>query len=152
MFMICPVCRSDMLVVEYHRIELDYCPACRGVWFDAGELDLLLEATGVESPTVFRDNILASPEAESSEKRRRCPICGRRMKKTLIGEEPKVLIDFCDQGDGLWFDGGELEELLRQLTGAPPGGADAQKPVIAFLQEVFEAEGQTDRREAEGGI
>jgi len=41
--MICPVCKSDMIDVEYNRIELDYCTACRGVWFDTEELELLIE-------------------------------------------------------------------------------------------------------------
>jgi Zn-finger nucleic acid-binding protein len=36
--MICPACKYDMIVVEYHNIELDYCNNCKGVWFDSGEL------------------------------------------------------------------------------------------------------------------
>ena len=39
--MICPVCHKSMLDIEYNNIELDYCEKCRGVWFDAGELELL---------------------------------------------------------------------------------------------------------------
>jgi len=39
--MICPVCRQSMLDIEYNNIELDYCEKCKGVWFDAGELELL---------------------------------------------------------------------------------------------------------------
>jgi Zn-finger nucleic acid-binding protein len=40
--MICPTCKNPMIVVEYQQIELDYCGSCRGVWFDNGELELLL--------------------------------------------------------------------------------------------------------------
>jgi len=40
--MICPACRDEMIVVEYKKIELDICVSCRGVWFDADELGLLL--------------------------------------------------------------------------------------------------------------
>ena len=39
----CPVCRIDMIVVEHKKIELDYCVKCSGVWFDSGELELLLD-------------------------------------------------------------------------------------------------------------
>ena len=46
--MICPVCKKDMFVVEYKQIELDYCHTCKGVWFDAGELELLLETGGLK--------------------------------------------------------------------------------------------------------
>ena len=56
--MICPVCKKDALIVEYDRIELDYCPSCGGVWFDSGELDLLLEAAGQYSPRSARGTSL----------------------------------------------------------------------------------------------
>ena len=37
----CPIDKSDMIVVEHEKIELDYCLRCSGVWFDSGELELL---------------------------------------------------------------------------------------------------------------
>ena len=44
----CPVCKEPMIIVEHERIELDYCTTCLGVWFDAGELSLLLESMDSE--------------------------------------------------------------------------------------------------------
>lgn len=35
----CPDCNETLLITERHNIEIDYCPACRGVWLDKGELD-----------------------------------------------------------------------------------------------------------------
>ncbi len=135
--MICPACKSDMIVVEYNKIELDYCTDCQGVWFDSGELELLLESMNLESQNVFLSNILSSEEAESSEKKRKCPICGQKMKKTGIGQEPEILIDVCQRGDGLWFDGGELGQLTRQLAKKPSEKTRSQQEVITFLGEVF---------------
>ncbi|WP_346825040.1 zf-TFIIB domain-containing protein (plasmid) [Ralstonia solanacearum] len=46
----CPVCKTpDLLMTERQSIEIDYCPSCRGVWLDRGELDKLLEQTPDES-------------------------------------------------------------------------------------------------------
>lgn len=135
--MICPACKSDMIVVEYNKIELDYCTDCQGVWFDSGELELLLESINLESQNVFLSNILSSEEAESSEKKRKCPICGQKMKKTGIGQEPEILIDVCQRGDGLWFDGGELGQLTRQMAKKPSEKTRSQQEVITFLGEVF---------------
>ena len=135
--MICPTCKSDMIVVEYNKIELDYCANCQGVWFDSGELELLLESMNLESQNVFLSNILSPEEAESSEKKRKCPICGQKMKKTGIGQEPGILIDVCQRGDGLWFDGGELGQLTRQLARKPSEKKRSQQEVITFLGEVF---------------
>ena len=40
----CPVCESVKLVLsERQGIEIDYCPECRGVWLDRGELDKLID-------------------------------------------------------------------------------------------------------------
>ncbi len=137
--MICPVCKRDMIVVEYHNIELDYCTGCKGVWFDSGELELLLESQGLEETKLFPDNILDFPEAISSEEKRKCPLCGHKMKKTTIGEEPKILIDVCSEGHGLWFDGGEVNQLIRHLAGKHPPKQDSREQVVSFLEEVFEA-------------
>ncbi|WP_287496710.1 zf-TFIIB domain-containing protein [Pandoraea sp. CB10b_02] len=40
----CPVCGTpDLLMTERQGVEIDYCPSCRGVWLDRGELDKLIE-------------------------------------------------------------------------------------------------------------
>ena len=40
----CPTCKEPNLVIsERQGIEIDYCPECRGVWLDRGELDKILE-------------------------------------------------------------------------------------------------------------
>ena len=40
----CPACSdSDLLMAERQGVEIDYCPACRGVWLDRGELDKIVE-------------------------------------------------------------------------------------------------------------
>jgi Zn-finger nucleic acid-binding protein len=137
--MLCPVCKYDMVVVEYHNIELDYCNSCKGVWFDSGELELLLKSQGLEGAKPFLDGILNSQEAASAEKKRRCPICGHKMKKTAIGGEPEILIDICRDKHGLWFDGGEVAQLIRHLAGKHPPKRDSKGQVISFLEEVFGA-------------
>ena len=135
--MLCPVCKYNMVVVEYHSIELDYCTGCRGVWFDSGELELLLKSHGLEAASPFLDNIFGSPEAVSSETKRKCPICSRKMRKTALGEQPPILIDACDREHGLWFDGGEVTQLIKQLAGEHPATGDAGEQVISFLESVF---------------
>lgn len=44
----CPVCKTvDLLIAERQGVEIDYCPQCRGVWLDRGELDKIIERSGV---------------------------------------------------------------------------------------------------------
>ena len=139
----CPACKHAMIVVEYHRIELDYCPNCQGVWFDSDELDLWLKSAGREGERQFLADILSRPEAKTPESPRKCPICRRAMKKAAISQQPEVHIDVCLRGNGLWFDGGEVDVLLRELAGKSAGEGNAQPAVAAFLSEVFQARQQT---------
>lgn len=47
----CPVCKGTNLVMsERQGIEIDYCPQCRGVWLDRGELDKIIEKSASASP------------------------------------------------------------------------------------------------------
>ncbi len=40
----CPRCENaDLLMAERAGVEIDYCPTCRGVWLDRGELDKIIE-------------------------------------------------------------------------------------------------------------
>ena len=41
--MACPVCRVPLAMSDRQGIEIDYCPQCRGVWLDRGELDKIVE-------------------------------------------------------------------------------------------------------------
>lgn len=48
----CPVCTGiDLNIAERQGVEIDYCPGCRGVWLDRGELDKIIERSGIASPT-----------------------------------------------------------------------------------------------------
>ncbi|GMV21973.1 MAG: hypothetical protein AMXMBFR57_19220 [Acidimicrobiia bacterium] len=44
----CPVCEETLKMSERQGVEIDFCPKCRGVWLDRGELDKILERAGVE--------------------------------------------------------------------------------------------------------
>ncbi|MCD6680387.1 MAG: zf-TFIIB domain-containing protein [Burkholderiaceae bacterium] len=48
----CPNCQATLLMSERQGIEIDYCPQCRGVWLDRGELDKLIERSNQEATSV----------------------------------------------------------------------------------------------------
>lgn len=41
--MLCPICNVDLMLAEKQGVEIDYCPKCRGVWLDRGELEKIAE-------------------------------------------------------------------------------------------------------------
>lgn len=46
----CPHCDVSLLMSERKGVEIDYCPECRGVWLDRGELDKIVERSTAEVP------------------------------------------------------------------------------------------------------
>ena len=56
----CPIDGSELVISERQGVEIDYCPQCRGVWLDRGELDKILERMAVprpeERPAAYSDN------------------------------------------------------------------------------------------------
>lgn len=56
----CPVCIDpDLVMSDRQGIEIDYCPKCRGVWLDRGELDKIIDRSS-EGPVELRS---AQPKA-----------------------------------------------------------------------------------------
>jgi Zn-finger nucleic acid-binding protein len=47
--LLCPTCRVSLVMSERSGIEIDYCPQCRGIWLDRGELDKIIERASRES-------------------------------------------------------------------------------------------------------
>ncbi|OXJ38052.1 hypothetical protein CFB82_06870 [Burkholderia sp. HI2714] len=61
----CPVCKTpDLLMAERQSIEIDYCPTCRGVWLDRGELDKLIARETGDAP-VRRDAVPVRHDAQA---------------------------------------------------------------------------------------
>ena len=55
----CPIDGSELKITDRQGIEIDYCPQCRGVWLDRGELDKIIERTVPQvtqpPPNSYRD-------------------------------------------------------------------------------------------------
>ena len=50
--MACPIDGATLVMSERQGIEIDYCPTCRGVWLDRGELDKIIERSSAAEPPV----------------------------------------------------------------------------------------------------
>lgn len=60
----CPVDNETLVMADRHGVEIDYCPKCRGVWLDRGELDKIIErAAGADAPVALREPGRPTPQA-----------------------------------------------------------------------------------------
>ncbi|WP_419716216.1 zf-TFIIB domain-containing protein [Altererythrobacter aquiaggeris] len=65
--MLCPVCKTGLSMADRSGVEIDFCPTCRGVWLDRGELDKIIDRTQV--PDVRETAGMRAPENRSGERR-----------------------------------------------------------------------------------
>jgi Zn-finger nucleic acid-binding protein len=52
----CPNCDETLVMSDRNGVEIDYCPKCRGVWLDRGELDKIIERTQNHSSSFYSDS------------------------------------------------------------------------------------------------
>lgn len=61
----CPNCATQLTMSERQGIEIDYCPSCRGVWLDRGELDKIIERNASQ-PNAAPAPSLGAPQPQWS--------------------------------------------------------------------------------------
>jgi hypothetical protein len=81
----CPVDNETLVMSERHGIEIDYCPKCRGVWLDRGELDKIIERSMAVEP---RPAPAREPERREDYQRQERP--HKKKRESFLGE----LFDF----------------------------------------------------------
>ena len=79
----CPVDGAVLEMSERQGVEIDYCPTCRGVWLDRGELDKIVERSeSYSGPPARDDRSYDRPEPRDDE--RSAP--HRKKKRSFFGE------------------------------------------------------------------
>lgn len=68
--MLCPLCKVPLQMTVRQEVEIDYCPQCRGIWLDRGELDKLIERSNAELAPVRSDY---PPQRDSHAPQQRAP-------------------------------------------------------------------------------
>lgn len=68
--LLCPSCQELLIAVDRDGVEIDYCPNCRGVWLDRGELDKIIERAAMRTPSTAQTPVRDYPEREEPYRRR----------------------------------------------------------------------------------
>lgn len=83
----CPNDQTTLVISERQNIEIDYCPQCRGVWLDRGELDKILERSAPDS-TPRSEDVRPSRAMESNYREHRSDDYHykRKKKESFLGD------------------------------------------------------------------
>lgn len=124
----CPVCVTwDLKVSDRHGIEIDFCPNCRGIWLDKGELDKIISRAAALEMQYLQAQAPAPPEPPRREPREEPssqPRYEERRRERY--EEPRRRYDDNDDDDHR-YDNRRYDDRY-----------DKKRKVKSFLDEVFD--------------
>jgi Zn-finger nucleic acid-binding protein len=82
----CPQCQVTLMMAERQGVEVDYCPQCRGVWLDRGEIDRIIAGSTqlTQAPAPPAAPVAPAPPGDGRQQER-----GRRKREGLMD-----LLDF----------------------------------------------------------
>jgi Zn-finger nucleic acid-binding protein len=107
----CPRCNARLQAREYAEMSVDECDRCGGLFLSPVMMDRIVAAH--EGAAELR---LALPrravEREATVQYIHCPVCGKLMNRQAYARISGVVVDVC-RVHGLWFDAGELAEVIR---------------------------------------
>ncbi|MGB0968011.1 MAG: zf-TFIIB domain-containing protein [Halocynthiibacter sp.] len=139
----CPVDGALLVITERQGVEIDYCPQCRGVWLDRGELDKIIDRAAFEAGPVPElqnpDPIVPTPPVKSAtpEKAVRDETDRREVKKTTREDD-----DYRDRDDDRCDDGRYDRRSDRDdgKRGKKHKGYRKKKKnrVADFLEDIFD--------------
>ncbi|MCI0412423.1 zf-TFIIB domain-containing protein [bacterium] len=129
----CPVCKSDLRNLSVGKgVAIDFCPRCRGSWFDADELHRVYQDRNAASalllpplPNLKRDPVLCKQcETYHSRSEKYCPecksplpfLCPGCQKPLQSSHREGISLDCCHDCKGVWLDGGELTALFKYYS------------------------------------
>ena len=119
----CPDCAIPLQVMKVGdkpSVSIERCETCRGLFFNPGELEFVLEEQEPSwvwlDPVELHRILEEFDEAPRPVSYRKCPVCAERMNRLVFGDHSGVIVDRCGS-HGFWLDGGELRRLSEWWRG-----------------------------------
>jgi PAT family beta-lactamase induction signal transducer AmpG len=106
----CPKCRSDMEQVVYEGTEIDRCTICSGIWFDAGEIDVLKDS---KAATAIDTGDAKVGRHSNTVDSYQCPRCSGAMVKVVDPKQKHIWYETCSSCHGSYLDAGEFRDLAN---------------------------------------
>jgi Zn-finger nucleic acid-binding protein len=125
-FIRCPGCRGAMAAIDIGKTSLLECPACDGMWVDAGVFERL--CADRESQAAVLPRLTRKPGTKGADavRYRPCVRCGKMMNRVNFGSISGAVIDVC-KGHGTFLDAGELHQIVSFIQAGGLDRARARK-------------------------
>ena len=86
----CPICTVDLVMADRQGVEIDYCPKCRGVWLDRGEIDKIIErSAALEAKAVPQPAAPSAPQPAPAQAGFAAPAAGYAAPQPAYAPPPQ---------------------------------------------------------------
>ena len=136
--MSCPKCTRELTARDLGGVQIDECPGCRGIWFDADELRRAKDHGQPDANWLDFEVWASSDRVRGSAATARCPACGTALVALRYGDQ-EVEVDHCPGCRGTWLDKDELRKIVDGLASEldTKSRADYVRAAIAEAREIF---------------
>lgn len=104
----CPKCRADMEQIDYEGTEIDRCTICNGIWFDAGEIEIMRDKRAAAAIDTGDARAGKQNNAKDCDQ---CPRCSGAMVRVVDARQRHIQFETCSSCHGSFLDAGELRDL-----------------------------------------
>jgi len=106
----CPKCRADMEQIEFEGTEIDRCTICKGIWFDAGEIEVMRDS---RAAVAIDTGDAGTGKQSNAIDRYQCPRCSDAMLRVVDPQQRHIWYETCSSCSGSFLDAGELLDLSK---------------------------------------
>jgi Zn-finger nucleic acid-binding protein len=135
----CPKCARVLAAQRFGPVQVDECPGCRGIWFDADELGRAKDHSQPDANWLDFEVWTRGDQVRGSAATLRCPACGTALVALRYGDDPAVELDHCPACRGTWLDSGEFKKLVDGLAREldTKSRADYVRAALAEAREIL---------------
>ncbi|MGH8322137.1 MAG: zf-TFIIB domain-containing protein [Gammaproteobacteria bacterium] len=105
----CPKCNSDLISTIRHKLKVNYCPSCKGMWLEHQELGQLEDET-----FDFGDDVKGTLAFHSTSTTAKCPECNSLLQKFNY-RFYDMEMELCPNQHGYWLDADEDNRVLELM-------------------------------------
>ena len=106
----CPKCRADMEQLEFEDTEVDRCTICKGIWFDAGEIEIMRDNRAAVAIDI---GDASTGKQKNAMDHYQCPRCSGSMVRVVDPQQRHIWYETCSSCSGSFLDAGELLDLSK---------------------------------------
>jgi len=114
--MLCPLCKKTLDKAIFYGVEVDYCPKCRGLWFEKDELRLAKDDRDENLAWLDINLWKDKTKFQISREQKLCPACRMPLYEINYGDS-KIKVDVCNLCSGIWLDRREFKKIIEYLEG-----------------------------------